>query len=98
MHPDQLIVSDDGSTLYYSYPDGIYKFSLENPEIASAPFIESGIMYYALGYDPVSDMIFASDPIDYAQNGRVYRFNASDGSAADSFEAGIIPGCFWFNK
>jgi hypothetical protein len=55
-------------------------------------------MYYALGYDPVTEMIFASDPIDYAQDGRIDRFNSADGSAVDSFGAGIIPGSFWFNK
>jgi Domain of unknown function (DUF5074) len=98
MHPDQLIVSEDGGTLYYSCPDGIYKFSLDSPGIAETPFIASGIMYYALGYDPVSDMIFASDPIDYAQNGRIYRYNATDGTAAASFSAGVIPGSFWFNN
>ena len=55
-------------------------------------------MYYALGYDPVSGMIYASDPLDYSQNGRIYRFKAADGTSLGSFEAGIVPGSFWFNN
>jgi hypothetical protein len=97
-HPDQLIINEDRNTLYFAYPDGIYAVSVSNPQLASIPFIPSATMYYALGYDPVTDMIFASDPIDYAQDGRIYRFNSADGSAVDSFGAGIIPGSFWFNK
>ncbi len=96
-HPDNLIISDDGKTLFYALPDGIYRFSVETPGVISTPFIPTGVMFYAMGYDPVSDMIFASDPLDYAQNGRIYRFNSADGSVADSFSAGIIPGGFWFN-
>jgi hypothetical protein len=97
-HPDQLVVSDDGSTLYYAYPDGIYRFSVDDPVLQPSPFIPSSTMYYALGYDPVSDMIYASDPLDYAQNGRIYRFHATDGTSAGSFGAGIVPGGFWFNQ
>lgn len=96
-HPDQLVISDDGKTLYYACPDGIYSVSVSNPVLSSAPYIPGSVMYYSLGYDPVTDMIYASDPMDYSQDGRIYRFLASNGSAVDSFEAGIIPGFFWFN-
>lgn len=97
-HPDHLIISDDGKKLFFAYPDGIYSVSADNPQISSTPVISSSIMYYALGFDPVTDMIYASDPVDFAQDGRIYRFRSADGSAVDSFEAGIIPGSFWFNK
>jgi hypothetical protein len=54
-------------------------------------------MYYGIGYDTDTDVIFASDPLDYAQKGRIYRFVASDGTALDSFEAGVVPTGYWFN-
>jgi hypothetical protein len=97
-HPDQLIISEDRNTLYYAYPDGIYSVSVANPQIAATPFIASSVMYYALGYDPVDDLIYASDPMDFAQDGRIYRFIPSSGAPVDSFEAGIVPGSFWFNR
>ena len=97
-HPDQLICNASGSILYYSYTNGIYAFPVMDPSIAISPLIPSDIMFYGLGFDPASGMIFASDPLDYAQNGRIYRFNSSGGAASDSFQAGIIPGGFWFNR
>jgi hypothetical protein len=96
-HPDQLIISGDGKTLYYAYPDGIYRVSADDPSLATEPFIPSSVMYYALGYDPVMNMIYASNPLDYAQNGIIQRFDAYSGSAVDSFEGGVIPTFFWFN-
>lgn len=98
LHPDHLAVSEDGKTLFYAYPDGIYKFAVDNPVLEAQPFIPSDIMFYSLGFDPVSDMLYASDPLDYAQNGRIYRFKVSDGTSAEPFEAGVIPGGFWFNE
>ncbi|MCK9399859.1 MAG: hypothetical protein M0Q51_07695 [Bacteroidales bacterium] len=62
------------------------------------PLISGNTMFYGLGYDKVTKMIFATDPLDYAQNGWVYRFNALDGTPVDSFLVGIIPNGFWFNQ
>jgi hypothetical protein len=98
IHPDQLIINENGTDLYYALPDGIYTFSVDDPEPASTPYIPSSTMFYGLGFDPVTDMIYASDPLDYAQNGYVYRFNESDGSPVDTIMAGVIPNGFWFNN
>lgn len=97
MHPEHLIISGDGKTLYYAYPGGIYRVSVDDPSLATEPFIPSSVMYYALGFDPVVNMIYASDPLDYTQNGIIQRFDAYNGSAVDSFEGGVIPTFFLFN-
>jgi hypothetical protein len=96
-HPDQLIINENGTDLYYALPDGVYTLSVDNPELASTPFIPSSKMFYGLGFDPVSDMVYASDPLDYTQNGYVYRFNSSHGSPVDTIMAGVAPNGFWFN-
>jgi hypothetical protein len=83
--------------LYYSFPGGIYKFDPQNPALSGLPFIASDILYYGLGYDSATDLLYASDPLDYAQNGYIFRFRHTDGSLVDSFAAGIVPNGFWFN-
>jgi len=54
-------------------------------------------MYYGLGYDVAEDIIYAADPLDYAQNGIIYRYSAMDGLLIDFFTAGMVPNGFWFN-
>jgi hypothetical protein len=96
-HPDQLIINGDGDILYYSFPNGIHSVPIVDPALSSSPLIPSTMMYYGIGYDTAKDIIFASDPLDYSQKGRVFRFDASDGTALDSFEAGVVPTGYWFN-
>jgi hypothetical protein len=98
IHPDNLVINKNGSILYYNHPEGIFAFPVAASMLSAQPLIISSIMYYGLGYEPGSEMIYASDPLDYAQNGWVFRFNASDGSLVDSFQAGIVPNGFWFNE
>lgn len=97
MHPDNLIISGERSVLYYAYPDGIYSVSIDNPILSDEPLVSSTVMYYGLGYDIAEDIIYAADPLDYSQNGIIYRFNASDGLPVDYFTAGLVPNGFWFN-
>jgi len=95
-HPDNLIIDENGTTLYYSHPDGIFAFPVSANSLNTQPLITGSNMFYGLGYDDVKNVIYASDPLDYSQNGWVYRFNAADGAPVDSFMAGIIPNGFWF--
>jgi DNA-binding beta-propeller fold protein YncE len=96
-HPDNLVIDEKGTTLYYCHPEGIFAFSIYSQSLEAQPFIIGGSMYYGLGYDKSLKMIYATDPLDYAQNGWVYRFNAADGSAVDSLMVGVVPNNFWFN-
>jgi len=95
-HPDNLTINKNGMTLYYNHPNGIFDFPVTGFTLNSQPFITGNAMFYALGYDDEVNMIYASDPLDYAQNGWIYRYNAGDGTPVDSFLAGIIPNGFWF--
>jgi len=97
-HPDNLIIDGNGSTLYYNHPAGIFAFPVSASSLNTQPLISGNAMFYGLGFDKVTKMIFATDPLDYAQNGWVYRFNALDGTPVDSFLVGIIPNGFWFNQ
>jgi hypothetical protein len=97
-HPDYLVINKTGNTLYYNMPDGIYSFQISSDEINSQPFIASGIMFYAMGFDNKEDIIYASDPMDYTQNGYVYLYNASNGTAIDTIMAGVVPGGFCFSE
>ncbi|NTV85023.1 MAG: hypothetical protein HGA23_12110 [Bacteroidales bacterium] len=94
-HPDNLIIENSGHILYYNLPTGIFAFPVDYSTLIVQLLIPNDKMFYGLGFDKNEQIIYASDPLD-AQNGYVYRFNASDGTPAGSFQAGIIPGGFCF--
>jgi hypothetical protein len=96
-HPDNLIIDENGTKLYYSHPAGIFAFSVYALSLETLPLITGNAMFYGLGYDKATKMVLATDPLDYAQNGWVFRFNAADGAAVDSFPVGVIPNGFCFN-
>jgi hypothetical protein len=97
-HPDNLIINGTKDTLYYNHPQGIFAFPVAADNLNTQPLITGNKMFYGIGYDDVNKIIYASDPLDYAQNGWVYRYNAKDGTPVDSFMAGIVPNGFWFNQ
>jgi DNA-binding beta-propeller fold protein YncE len=96
IHPDNLVVEENGAVMYYNTPLGIHKFSVAFGYINSQPFINSGKMYYGLGYDKAGGLIYAADPLDFAQNGWVFRFDHIDGARIDSVKAGLGPNGFCF--
>lgn len=91
----RLAVNESGTILYYSFLGSIYAYEINAGFVLkSAPIIDKPC--YALGIDPTSGDIYFSDPLDYAQPGVIYRYNANGGSMLDSISAGIIPGTFFF--
>ena len=97
IHPDNLVISKDGADLYFTLPSGIYTVSVD-PTLPESAVVDATVMYYGLGIDPVSGLLFASDPLDFGQNGYVYVFDPEDGSTVASFQAGIAPNGFCFSK
>ena len=97
-HPEKLEVDNSRNLLFYSYTDGIYKFNMNSNMLETEAFIKRPSMFYGLGFDIAGDVIYASDPLDYVQNGMIYRYNPEYGSVIDSLEAGIIPGEFFFTE
>jgi len=90
-HPEKLIINNTGEVLFYNYPGGVYKYEIESDTLETSPFIEYPGIYYSLGYDPVDDYIYVSDPVDYIQKGWVFRYQAANGLVVDSVKVGITP-------
>lgn len=95
-HPEKLVINGTGDVLYYIGIDGIYKFGIEDTILQTTPFIPRPQMFYGLGLDYLTNIIYASDPLDYVQDGLVYRYEANTGEVIDSLQAGIVPGEFYF--
>ena len=93
-HPEDLIVSID--KLYFSngsWSKSVYEMDVTATTLPTTPFIDRS--FYGLGYDVISEQLYAADAVDYVQNGWVFRY-ASSGAVVDSFQVGIIPGSFYF--
>lgn len=96
-HPENLVVDENETTLYYNHPAGIFSFTIDNSTLNNQPLIVGDQMFYGIGYDRKTKMILATDPLDYSQNGWVFRYNPTGGAPIDSFMVGVIPSGFWFN-
>ena len=73
---------------------GIYAMSITAEQIPETPFIpEKEQNFYTLAISP-SNIIYASDAIDYTQQGIIYRYK--NNILLDTFRVEIIPGSFAF--
>jgi hypothetical protein len=94
-HPEKLVINAQGDVLYYVMPDGIYKHEITSTGLETSPLVsKSGI--YSIGFDPVEGLIYASDPVDFSQNGWIYRYDPLTGEQVSSHQVGIVPGEFYF--
>ncbi len=94
-HPEKLIINQAKDLLYYNYYNGVYKFDISIGVLNAEPLIKKS--FYNIGYDTKNDCIYGADPVDYAQNGWVFIYNAKTAMKKDSIKVGIIPGEFYFN-
>jgi YVTN family beta-propeller protein len=95
-NPWRLDINGGGDTLYF-LNSGVYQFPIALTSLPTSPLIpEGGSLFYGLGIDPHSGVIYVSDAIDYVQKGKVFRYTPS-GANIDNFNVGINPGefCFW---
>ena len=93
-HPKDLIIDDNGNTLYFSngsWSKSVYSFNIYNNMLSTNPIINKS--FYSLGFN--DNHIFGTDVKDYVQNGWSYKYNTS-GVLLDSNEVGIIPGSYCF--
>lgn len=97
MHPEKLAIDHSGDVMFYNYPGGLLSQDVGEATLQMDTVYTSTTMFYALGYDPVSKYVFVSDPLDYTQRGKVYRIDPTSGELRGAFEAGVIPGEFYFN-
>ena len=94
--PSHLCINGSGDTLYY-LNNGIFQMPVTETEIPSDPLVQNGKLFYSIGIDPESGIIYAADAIDYQQKGKVFRY-MPEGVLKDSFDVDIIPGFFVFNR
>ena len=93
---EKLEVSNNGETLYYLLSGDIYKHDIQANQLQNMALITHSGSFYGLGYDPVDNALYATDILDYTQNGQVFKYDASTGVEVFNFKAGIIPGEFYF--
>ena len=95
-HPEDLVINDSGTTLYYSdgsWSKAVYSMGIEDSELPNTPLINKS--FYALGYN--NEYIYGTDAVDFSQSGWTFR-HTLDGSVVDSVQVGIGPGGYCFFK
>ena len=97
LHPDKLAINKDKSKLYFLYSGGIYQINITSDVLEFTELVAKGnFNLYNIGFDPVENVIFATDALGFQQAGLTYRFNTENGSMIDSFGVGVVPGNFYF--
>ncbi|MDD3875163.1 MAG: hypothetical protein PHT69_00920 [Bacteroidales bacterium] len=95
-NPWRLNVNATRDTLFFLNTD-IYAIPINASSLPQNPLIEAnGRNFYGLGICPETNVIYVSDAIDFVQEGVIFRYYAN-GTLINSFNAGIIPGHFYFN-
>jgi YVTN family beta-propeller protein len=89
--PSSLCINGTRDTLFF-INSGIYRMSIAENKVPELPLIpEQEHLYYQISVDPKTSDIYATDAIDYQQNGLILRYKP-DGTFIDFHHAGIIPG------
>jgi len=97
LSPSSLCINGTGDTLYY-IERGIRRMSISDTELPSAYFVPAaGRLFYKLAPDRHTKGLFATNAVDYQQNGYLLRIN-SKGEVTDSARAGIIPAAICYNR
>ena len=93
--PQNLLVNDAGTTLYYSdgsWSKAVYAFNVNDTELPTTALINRS--FYGLGFD--NGYIYGTDAVDFTQSGWSYKYT-TEGTIIDSIQVGIIPGGYCFN-
>ena len=93
-HPDKLTISNDKQNIFINTAinganNGIYKLGINESTIPANPFVAG--YFYGIGVDPLDDKIYAADPLDFSQDGIMWRYNTNSGMRIDSIKVGKIP-------
>jgi YVTN family beta-propeller protein len=94
-HPEDLVINDAGTTLYYSdgsWSKAVYAFQISDTDLSSTPVINKS--FYSLGY--ASGFVYGTDAVDFTQQGWSFRYT-ENGLLVDSVQVGVIPGGYCFN-
>lgn len=94
-HPEDLVINDAGTKLYYSdgsWSKAVYAFNVNDTELPTTALINRS--FYGLGFD--NGYIYGTDAVDFTQSGWSYKYT-TEGTIIDSIQVGIIPGGYCFN-
>jgi DNA-binding beta-propeller fold protein YncE len=85
----------NGGTVY----NGIYRMGIHDAALPAQPFkaAAQNQYFYSLGIDPANGDIYIGDPKGFIQKGTVYVYKP-DGTQKASFNVGLGPGHFYFDK
>lgn len=92
--PNDLTINTTGNKLYYNYNGAVYTQEISANNLQLNALVNRS--FYSLGYDPATNHLYAGDAGNFTSNGKVLRYNSSNGAVVDSFEAGIAPNGFLF--
>ena len=73
----------------YKKKTDIYKLGINENALPMNPFVAG--YFYGIGIDPLDDKIYAADPLDFSQDGIMWRYNSSTGTLIDSIRVGKFP-------
>ncbi len=92
--PGNLSINREKNTLYFTLAGGVHAVSINATSIpANNPIVKKS--FYGIGIDPVENILYGADALNYKQNGWVYRFT-NQGEKIDSFRVQLIPNGFAF--
>ncbi|NQV01930.1 MAG: YncE family protein [Bacteroidia bacterium] len=96
--PSRLNINPTSDTIYY-LQNGVFQMPVTATTLPSQPLISSGDhLFYGMAVHPVDGTIYATDAIDYVQNGFAYQFSSSTGAQIRTWETGRIPASFCFGE
>ena len=93
-HPDKMAISNDKQNVFINTGinganNGIYKLGITETTLPVNPFVAG--YFYGIGIDPLDDKIYAADPVDFSQDGIMWRYNSNTGTRIDSIRVGKVP-------
>ena len=89
---DDLVISPDGNTLYFTASGAVMQHDINDTALAANPTLINR-NFYALGID-TNGNILGGDAGDFTANGSVVIYD-NGGNELESFESGIIPTNFF---
>jgi DNA-binding beta-propeller fold protein YncE len=90
-----MVIDKAGSTLFYNFFGSVYSQDVNSSALDNNVFANR--YFYGLGFDPVTNYLYAADAGDFASDGQIFRYNVN-GSVVDSFSVGVVPGNFTFTE
>lgn len=97
--PTGLSISSSDQTLYFldnGYGGDVYAMDIYETTLPSTAML-TGVNGYSIGVNRSANELYITDPVDFASQGRVYRYDLIDMMMIDTLNVGIIPGNVVFN-